>query len=75
MTATLGARRIEPGDVVETSGRHVGDMPRTGEIVAVLGDDDHVHYFVRWRNGRESILYSRDGTTIRPQEAEAGWAD
>ena len=75
MTATLGNRRIEPGDIVETSGRHVGDTRRIGEIVAVLGDDDRVHFRVRWQDGHESILYPGDGTTIRPRDPEAGWAD
>lgn len=75
MTATLGARRIEPGDIVETTGRHVGDARRAGEIVAVLGEDAHVRFLVRWENGRESILYPREGTTIRPHDPEAGWAD
>ena len=75
MTATVETRRVEPGDIVETSGRHVGDVRRTGEIAAVLGDDDHLHYLVRWENGRESILYPREGTTIRPRDPKVGWAD
>ncbi len=75
MTATLENRRIEPGDIVETSGRHVGDTRRIGEIVAVLGDDDRVHFRVRWQDGHESILYPGEGTTIRPHDPEAGWAD
>ncbi len=75
MTATREARRIEPGDIVQTSGRHVGDTGRTGEIVAVLGEDEHIHFLVRWQNGRESILYPREGTSIRPHDGEAGWAD
>jgi len=75
MTATVETRHVEPGDILETSGRHVGDVGRKGEIVAVLGDDEHLHYLVRWENGHESILYPRDGTTIRPHDQEVGWAD
>jgi hypothetical protein len=67
MTATANRiRPVEPGDLVEVSGRHVGDASRTGEIVAVLGEEDHVHYRVRWDDDRESILYPGAGTTIRP---------
>ena len=33
MTATLENRRIEPGDIVETSGRHVGDTTGAAHIV------------------------------------------
>lgn len=75
MTATLEIRHVEPGDFVETSGRHVGDSGRRGEIVAVLGEDEHIHYLVRWENGHESILYPGEGTTIRPHDPEVGWAD
>ena len=75
MTATVETRHVEPGDILETSGRHVGDVGRKGEIVAVLGDDEHLHYLVRWENGHESILYPREGTTIRPHDREVGWAD
>lgn len=77
MTETLEIRHVEPGDVVETSGRHVGDTGRTGEIVAVLGDDAHPHYVVRWDDGHETMLYPKEGTTIRPHEhePEVGWAD
>jgi hypothetical protein len=75
MTAGVDARQIEPGDIVETSGRRVGDTGRKGEIRAVLGDDDRLHYLVRWENGHESILYPGEGITVRPHDPEAGWAD
>ena len=76
MTATISRiRLVEPGDIVEISGRHVGDGGRTGEIVAVLGEEEHVHYSVRWEDGRESILYPGEGTTIRPGEGAFVSAD
>ena len=75
MTATPGNRRIEPGDIVETSGRHVGDTPRAGEIVAVLGRGERVHFRVRWQDGHESILYPGEAMTIRAHVPVAGWAD
>jgi hypothetical protein len=75
MTAALETRHVEAGDIVETTGRHVGDVGRRGEIVAVLGDKDHFHYRVRWEDGHESILYPGEGTTIRPRDSKVGWAD
>jgi hypothetical protein len=69
MTATFNRiRPVEPGDVVEVSGRRVGKAGRIGEIVAVLGEEEHVHYRVRWEDDRESILFPGGGTTIRPDE-------
>jgi len=57
--------RVTAGDVIEVSGRRVGDPGRQGEIVEVLGSADHPHYAVRWTDGHESVLYPREGTTIR----------
>jgi hypothetical protein len=68
-------RLAEPGDVVKISGRHVGDTGRTGEIVAILGEEEHVHYLVRWEDGHESILYPGEGTTIQPSEGAVASAD
>ena len=65
MAAAKEIRPVGPGDIVKTAGRRVCDAGRTGEIVAVLGEDDHLHYLVRWEDGRESILYPGQGITIR----------
>jgi hypothetical protein len=73
--ATKHIRPVQPGDVVQISGRHVGEGGRTGEIVAVLGDEEHMHYLVRWESGRESILYPGEGTTIRPSVGAVACAD
>jgi len=75
MTAVDRIRPVQPGDAVRISGRHVGDRGRTGEIVAVLGEKDRVHYLVRWADGRETLLYPGEGTTIRPSEGAVGGAD
>ena len=56
---------VTVGDVVEISGRRVGDPGRLGEIVEVLGMADHPRYLVRWEDEHESILYPGEGTTIR----------
>ena len=60
-------RRAEAhrGEVVEVSGRRVGDPGRMGEILEVLGAPEHPHYLVRWEDGHESVLYPGAGTTIR----------
>ena len=76
MTATAnGLQLVGPGDLVQTAGRRVGDPGRSGEIVAVLGEDDHLHYLVRWEDGHESTLYPGEGTTIRANEYAANSAD
>lgn len=64
MTSTRQAE-AHRGDVVEVSGRRVGDPGRMGELLEVLGAPEHPHYLVRWEDGRESVLYPGEGTTIR----------
>lgn len=68
-------RQVEPGDVVKISGRHVGDAGRTGEIVEVLGEEEHLHYLVRWEDAHESILYPGEGVTIQPSTDAVASAD
>jgi Ala-tRNA(Pro) deacylase len=64
------AQEIHPvrGDVVEVSGRRVGDPGRKGEILEVLGSEEHPHYLVRWEDEHESVLYPGEGTTIRAKQ-------
>lgn len=66
--ATTEIRPVGPGDLVETLGRRLGEPGRTGEIVAVLGEDDHPYYLVRWEDGRESTFHPGEGTRIRVNE-------
>lgn len=68
-------RSAEPGDLVKTAGRRVGDPGRTGEIIAVLGEEEHLHYLVRWEDGHESILYPGEGTTIGAEAFAVASAD
>ena len=56
--------RIGQGDLIAVSGRHVGDTGRTGEVVDVLGDEEHPHYLVRWTDGHESVLYPSEKVSI-----------
>lgn len=63
----LTHERVEAGphDVIEVTGRRVGDVPRTGEILEVLGDPGHAHYRVRWDDEHESLFYPAGDTRIR----------
>jgi Ala-tRNA(Pro) deacylase len=57
--------KVEPHDVIEVAGRHVGDVPRTGEILEVIGGPGHMHYRVRWDDEHESVFYPAGDTRIR----------
>ena len=51
------------------------DMPsgaarRHGQILEVLGAEEHKHYRVRWTDDRESIFFPSEGTHIRKAERE-----
>jgi len=56
----------QSGDLVEITGHHVGDAPRTGEILEVLGEPDRPHFRVRWEDGQESIFYPSSDAVVRP---------
>lgn len=56
---------VAPHDVIEVAGRRVGDQPRTGEILEVLGTLDHPHYRVRWDDEHESVFYPGGDMRIR----------
>ena len=71
MSVTLGGRAVEHGDVVVVSGRRVGESPRIGEVIEVLGQPDHPHYAVRWDDGHQSILYPGKATSIERQSVGA----
>ena len=70
MSTTTGTS-VAPGDVVEVSGRRVGDGPRSGEILEVLGSAEHPHYVVRWEDGHESVFYPGEATTIRTKQVRS----
>lgn len=64
-----GAARV--GDVVEISGHRVGDSPRSGEILEVLGELSQPHFRVRWEDGHESIVHPSSDAVIRPGRRRA----
>jgi hypothetical protein len=51
------------GDWLEVNGVP-GYPPRRGEVLEVLGRPGHEHYRVRWEDGRESLHFPAQGTTI-----------
>jgi hypothetical protein len=53
------------GDVLIIEGRHVGDVPRKGEILEVLGEPSHPHFSLRWEDGSETIFYPALDVTLR----------
>jgi Ala-tRNA(Pro) deacylase len=63
--------QVAPGDMIEVSGRRVGDAARSGEIVEVLGSAQRPHYLVRWEDGHESVFYPVETATIRKARAAA----
>jgi hypothetical protein len=63
-TTTITAR-AGVGAVIEIHGHRLGEKPRTGEILEVLGEPAHEHYRVRWDDGHESIFYPSGDATIR----------
>jgi hypothetical protein len=54
------------GDWIEVHGLH-GQPSRRGQIVELLGHDQHEHYRVHWDEQHESIVYPADGIVITPQ--------
>jgi hypothetical protein len=45
------------GDEIIVDAHHVGDLPRTGEILAVLETGGVTHYRVRWDDGTDCIFF------------------
>ena len=70
------ATKTRPGDFVEVSGHRVGDAPRSGEILEVLGPEAHPHYRVKWEDGRVSLLFPGADVLVkhgrRPSRRAAG---
>jgi hypothetical protein len=54
------------GDRLIVKAHHVGESPRTGVVLDVLGEPDHVHYRVRWdEDGHESIFTPSNDVTFK----------
>lgn len=56
--------QIKRHDVIEVSGRRVGDVARTGEVLEVLGSPGHLHFRIRWDDEHESLFYPGSDTSV-----------
>ncbi|HXY80495.1 MAG TPA: YbaK/EbsC family protein [Gaiellaceae bacterium] len=63
--ATKELEVVAPGDVIEVTGRRVGDTARAGEILEVLGSAARPYYRVRWDDGHETVFFPGSGTVVR----------
>jgi hypothetical protein len=68
MTQTKQGAQARVGDLIEVTGHRVAEGARLGEIVEVIGVSEHVHYRVRWEDGRETVVYPGDDAVVRSRE-------
>ena len=69
MVKTVQGLPAEVGDRIEITGHAVGDAPRNGEIIEVLGEPGHERFRVRWEDGHESISFPAEDAVIRRAKA------
>jgi hypothetical protein len=68
MVRTVQGLPAHAGDRIRITGHAVGDAPRNGEIIEVLGEPGHEHYRVLWEDGHESISFpAEDAIITRPR--------
>jgi Ala-tRNA(Pro) deacylase len=63
--ATKEREAAGPGDVIEVTGRRVGDTARVGEIREVLGTIERPYYRVKWDDGHETVFFPGSDTVVR----------
>lgn len=64
MTQIVSVANATVGDIVEITGHAVGDEPRKGEVMEVLGSPGHEHLRVLWEDGHESIHFPGNDVQI-----------
>jgi hypothetical protein len=57
------------GQILEIHGHRLGEKSITGEILEVIGAPEHMHFRVRWDDGRETIFYPSSDAIVRPARA------
>ena len=62
--------RAQAGDIVEITGHRVGNAPRTGKILEVLGEPGERRFRVRWEDGHESLFYPSSDAVVRPARTD-----
>lgn len=45
------------GDHIVVPGRHVGERPRTGEVLEARGEAGGPPYVVRWADGHQGVCF------------------
>ena len=63
MSDTVITTAARVGDWIEVKGLP-GRPTKRGQIVEVLGADQHVHFRVRWDEQHESLLYPTEGAAV-----------
>jgi hypothetical protein len=54
------------GDRIIVKAHHLAESPRTGVVLEVMGEPDHVHYRIRWEeDGHESIFTPSNDVTFK----------
>jgi hypothetical protein len=71
MDDSIARGDARPGDVVVIHGHHLGEHERDAEILEVLGEGEHVHFRIRWDDGRESVFYPGEDAAIRRPHSAA----
>jgi len=69
MVKTVQGTPVKAGDRIKITGHTVGDAPRNGEILEVLGEPAHEHFRVRWEDGHESINFPAEDAIISHPKA------
>jgi hypothetical protein len=55
------------GDEIIVEGRHLGDLPRKGEVLEVLQTGGVTHYRIRWDDGTDCVFFpSSDARFVPP---------
>jgi hypothetical protein len=57
--------------MIEITRHRVGDGPRSGEILEVLGDPAHPHFRVLWEDGHESTFFPSSDAIVVPGRRRA----
>lgn len=58
------------GDRLHVHGRTVGAADRVAEIIEVRGDDGKPPYWVRFADGRETLVYPGPDTIVKTPEGQ-----
>lgn len=75
-TQYVSSLRARPGDRLVIRGHHVGERPRDGEIVEVLGEAGAPPYVVRWSDdGHVSRVFPGSDAFVERFDAPARQPD